>query len=709
MVFTIGYRCKEMFMMYITVHLILFTLTIANSLFINCTFALDFYPLRGDSGELILGLGSPGSALLSPQGDRIITNSLFGYLLWDVTKNPPEPSLLLDKNSGYSPIQFLADGKQLAIRKGESFKIIEVDSKKTLYENDSPDLRYARVFSPDEKKVLSFFYNRVEVYDLESRKIVKTLSDPSLTDPTNGPISGQMSTNNRWVGAEFSDNAQPIVWNYETGEVVRLFSRDYSDITFSKDEKWMATENAKTGQIQVFDVETGEAVYAFSDFMDYATGQRLLLQYFNEMKFSRFQQNILIVSKLGSGEIFFIDVATGIARRLDTPVLGFPFIYFKTDAYDKRLLTQNEDNLVHLWDVETGEEIERIDAFPERFLKGVFSPDGKSVITGHWDTLFRTMQTVVDPEQYVYMHQWDAETGQPLRSIIGHTDGVRKIVFTAEGKNALSASGREFIFWDASAWTPIWSIPIYFNIPTEDLESKYYWPGLPACMSIALSSDEKTFVSIYRMDAILRDMDTREILQDFVGHPKTIRDVAISPDGSLVATGAGEGDPDTGQTWDTTARIFNRQTGTELVRIQHGFPVVSVQFSPDGQQLLTGSWDGTAALWNVKTGGLIRQFKHDDTWVEKAVYTPDKKHILTVSNLTWHGSNKNEIRIWDLEGNIVYSLKPYDTNSWNNFIDADLSPDQQRLLTISNNYAQIWDIPGVLPTLAVIRDCAIHE
>jgi len=690
---------------YITLHIILIDIIIASVVFAPDLCALDFYPLRGESGELILGLGSPGSALLSPQGDRVITNSLLGYLLWDVTRNPPEPSLLLDKNSGYSPIQFLEDGKQLAIRKGESFKIIEVDSKKTLYENDSPDLRYARVFSPDEKKVLTFYYNKVEVYDLESRKIVKTLTDPSLTDPYNGPILGEISVNNRWVGAEFSDNYQPIVWNYETGEVVRLFSKDYSDITFSTDGKWMATENIKTYQIQVFDIETGEAVYAFSAFADYPDGRHSLLRNFIDMKFSQTNQNILLVS-LVSNEIFFIDITTGNVRKLNLPEMFAP-VYFKTDAYDKRLLTQNENNLVRLWDVETGEEIERIDAFPERFLKAVFSPDGKSVITGHWDTLFRTMQSAVDPDQYVYMHQWDAATGQPLRSIIGHTNGVDKIVFTADGKNALSASGREFIFWNVSAWTPIWSIPTNFNIPEEDIESKY-GEGVPDPMSVALSTDEKSFVSLYKMDAILRDMDTKEILQTFVGHPNIIRDAAISPDGSLVATGGGMCDPDTGRTWDPTARIFDRQTGTELVRIQHGFPVTSVQFSPDGQKLLTGSWDGTAALWDVKTGERLKQFQHDFC-VYRAIYTADKKHVLTVSNGSLYHNYKSEVRIWDLDGNVINSLKPYNTDSWNQFIDADLSPDQQRILTVSNDYAQIWDISGVLPNLTEVRDCAVHE
>jgi WD40 repeat protein len=36
--------------------------------------------------------------------------------------------------------------------------------------------------------------------------------------------------------------------------------------------------------------------------------------------------------------------------------------------------------------------------------------------------------------------------------------------------------------------------------------------------------------------------------------------------------------------------------------------VESVEFSHDGKMLVSGSFDGTVKLWNVKTGGLIRTF-----------------------------------------------------------------------------------------------------
>jgi len=36
----------------------------------------------------------------------------------------------------------------------------------------------------------------------------------------------------------------------------------------------------------------------------------------------------------------------------------------------------------------------------------------------------------------------------------------------------------------------------------------------------------------------------------------------------------------------------------------HGGPVKSVVFSPDGQRILTGSWDSTARVWNAANGAV---------------------------------------------------------------------------------------------------------
>jgi WD40 repeat protein len=51
---------------------------------------------------------------------------------------------------------------------------------------------------------------------------------------------------------------------------------------------------------------------------------------------------------------------------------------------------------------------------------------------------------------------------------------------------------------------------------------------------------------------------------------------------------------------DHTARIWDVATGKEYFTLTgHRDAVTSAAFSPDGRQVVTTSWDGTARLWPV--------------------------------------------------------------------------------------------------------------
>ena len=101
--------------------------------------------------------------------------------------------------------------------------------------------------------------------------------------------------------------------------------------------------------------------------------------------------------------------------------------------------------------------------------------------------------------------------------------------------------------------------------------------------------------------------------------------VALSPDGRLLATASSDRAGGYLRLWNTTdGQLVRRLEG-------HTDAVCSVQFSRDGQRLLTSSYDTTARLWHVETGELIRTFASHDWWVWSAAFSPDEQRLVTAS------------------------------------------------------------------------------
>jgi len=171
--------------------------------------------------------------------------------------------------------------------------------------------------------------------------------------------------------------------------------------------------------------------------------------------------------------------------------------------------------------------------------------------------------------------------------------------------------------------------------------------------------DSKTDKLIYTLGGILS------------GQWKAITSASFSPDGNWVVTGS----------YDETATIWSLQKRRLLSpktwwrsnkRLRgHNREVNSVSFSPDGKRVLTGSSDGTAKIWDSKTGKLIHTLSGHDGYVKSASFSSDGKLILTASGGTarvWDSVSGKEIQKLSLGGNF--------TNS-----HASFSPDGSMIAT----------------------------
>jgi hypothetical protein len=87
-------------------------------------------------------------------------------------------------------------------------------------------------------------------------------------------------------------------------------------------------------------------------------------------------------------------------------------------------------------------------------------------------------------------------------------------------------------------------------------------------------------------------------------------------------------------------------------------PVDSVAFSRDGKQVLTGSWDHTARLWDAASGKEIRRFEGHSEWITSVAFSRDSKQVLT-------GSSDCTSRIWDAAtGKELCALVSFTNGEW---------------------------------------------
>jgi WD40 repeat protein len=77
--------------------------------------------------------------------------------------------------------------------------------------------------------------------------------------------------------------------------------------------------------------------------------------------------------------------------------------------------------------------------------------------------------------------------------------------------------------------------------------------------------------------------------------------------------------------------VWSVPTGRRVALVRHRRAVNTVQFSPDGRQLLTASKDGTARIWDSATGRQLHVLdtKSRDVW--SATYAANGRRIMTAS------------------------------------------------------------------------------
>jgi WD40 repeat protein/serine/threonine protein kinase len=163
------------------------------------------------------------------------------------------------------------------------------------------------------------------------------------------------------------------------------------------------------------------------------------------------------------------------------------------------------------------------------------------------------------------------------------------------------------------------------------------------------------------------------------GHFGGVRSVAFSPNGLRVVTGSRDG----------TAKVWETRSGNLLLTVPtEQDEVWAVAFSPNGGQIVTCGVDGSVKLWDAATGTPLLAFTAHDEAITSVAFSPDGQAIVT-------GSDDKTARIWRVsDRNNPVILTGHDKK----LRSVAYSPDGQRIVTASaDGTARVWETAGGQP------------
>jgi WD40 repeat protein/tRNA A-37 threonylcarbamoyl transferase component Bud32 len=432
----------------------------------------------------------------SPDGRRIASASYDDTVkVWEVEKKGQEPLTL--HTGGVSGVAFSRDGQRLASAGlDQVVRVWDLKSKQevqTLRGHTGPVM--AVVFSPDDRFLASASWDEtVRVWELA------TGAARLLRGHTGYVACVAYSPDGRRIAS--SGDLTVKLWDATLSEEMHVLKGHpgvVETVAFSPDGKHLLS-GGEPSTLKVWDVQTRREVLSLG-------GHPGLV---NSVAFS--SDGKYAVSGGGHpyqpgtpGEVQVWDLEKG-RRRLEIAGHREMVTSVAWSPDGKRLLSGSRDDMLKVWDAETGEE-----RLALKGQVGTFSPDGKWVASGATDGTVRL---------------WDAADGRNIHTLMGHQGAVTGVAFSPNGRSLVS-SGIDLTVrvWDPAAGRQTGMLRGHTGVITGLAFS-------PSGDRIASASADRT-VKVW-------DGQTFQNLLTLKGHTNDATSVAFSPDGYQVASGGGD-------------------------------------------------------------------------------------------------------------------------------------------------------------------------
>jgi len=251
-----------------------------------------------------------------------------------------------------------------------------------------------------------------------------------------------------------------------------------------------------------------------------------------------------------------------------------------------------------LWDTATGEVKFNLKGHTQEVKCVAFSPDGKTLASGG-----------DDPEIIL----WNTTTGEVRRRLIGHTNTVWSLAFLDNGLT-LASTGED-------GTVRLWSMTTGEGRTLVERPNKLSTLVVLPDQTLAVGGWDDYVIELWDLPSQRQRLTLR-------GHQGAVRAMALMNAGRQLVTGS----------WDGTVRLWNLQSGgqSELLT-RHPDVLYAVAVSPDGTTLASGGRDGTVKLLDLNTRQQRLALKGHTGGVNTLAFSANGKLLI---------SGGSDIRLW---------------------------------------------------------------